>query len=340
MARRLFLTSRQTNLMLEVAMVTVIASGLISWTVPLSSARWVTVIHAVSGLFVLAIAPFKVRGSARTGFKRKSRTRFASASFGVMVVGAIVAGVIHSTGVLFATGSLSPLWFHLFFGLLAIPVLVWHVWTRPVRPKPIDLTRRGVITASVGGAIAATALGVQEVALDSTEARGSDRAGTGSIEIASFDPGNMPQVSWFDDQIPTGVAAPLWPLRIGGAMVNVVEDLMPATRQIQARIDCTGGWYSVQDWDVVSLSELIEPNATARSVRVRSVTGYARLFPIEYLDDLFLATGYGGEPLRVGHGAPVRLVAPNRRGFNWVKWVREIELSDRPAWLQSPFPLS
>ena len=76
MARRIFLTARQTNLVLEVAMVSVIATGLISWLVPLSSARVVTVIHAILGLFVVAVAPFKVRGSARTGFKRKSRTRF------------------------------------------------------------------------------------------------------------------------------------------------------------------------------------------------------------------------------------------------------------------------
>jgi DMSO/TMAO reductase YedYZ molybdopterin-dependent catalytic subunit len=35
----------------------------------------------------------------------------------------------------------------------------------------------------------------------------------------------------------------------------------------------------------------------------------------------------------------VRLVAPGRRGFWWVKWVRRIEVVDEPWWLQSPFPL-
>ena len=340
MARRLFLTARQTNLVLEVAMVAVIATGLISWLVPLSSARLVTVVHGLVGLFVVVIAPFKIRGSARTGFKRKARTRFASAAFGVVVVGALIAGVTHSTGLLFSTGLGTPLWIHLVLGIGSIPILIWHVWTRPVRPKPTDLTRRGVLTASVGGALSATILGAQEIALDATDARGGDRAGTGSIEIASFDPGNMPQVSWYNDPIPTAVSVPRWPLRIAGETVSVLDDLIPNTRQIRARIDCTGGWYSLQDWDGVPLSELIEPTTTARSVRIRSATGYARLFPIEYLDDLYLATGYGGEPLRVGHGAPVRLVAPDRRGFNWVKWVQEVELSDRPAWLQSPLPLA
>jgi len=340
MARRLFLTARQTNLVLEVAMLGVIASGLTSWLVPTSSARIVTVVHAIFGLFIVAIAPFKVRGSVRTGLKRKASTRFASVAFGVMVIGALIAGVTHSTGLLFATGLGSPLWIHLLLGFLTIPILAWHVWTRPVRPKPIDLNRRGAITASVGGVLAAVTLGAQEVALDATEARGGDREGTGSIETASFDPANMPRISWFDDQGPSGVTPALWDLRIDGAAVNVVDELAALTRPMQAQLDCTSGWFSVQEWDVVPLSELIEPSATARSIRVRSSTGYARLFPVEDLDQLFLATGYAGEPLDVGHGAPVRLVAPNRRGFNWVKWVREVELSDRPAWLQSPLPLS
>jgi DMSO/TMAO reductase YedYZ molybdopterin-dependent catalytic subunit len=33
------------------------------------------------------------------------------------------------------------------------------------------------------------------------------------------------------------------------------------------------------------------------------------------------------------------LVAPGYRGFEWVKWVVEIELSDEPEWLQPPLPL-
>lgn len=321
-------------------MIAVIATGLISWLVPTSSARLVTIIHALVGLFVVAIAPFKVRGSVRTGLKRKAATRAGSIGFGVIVIGALIAGITHSSGVLFSTGIGTPLWIHLLLGFLAIPVLIWHVWTRPVRPKPIDLNRRGAITASVAGVVAAATLGAQEVILDATDARGANREGTGSIEIASFDPAAMPQTSWFNDQAPTAVSAVGWPLRVNGVAVNVVDDLTPMTQLVQAQLDCTSGWFSTQDWDAVPLSELIEPTATARSVRVRSVTGYARLFPIEDLDKLYLATGYNGESLRVGHGAPVRLVAPDRRGFNWVKWVREVELSDRPSWLQSPLPLA
>src|SRR5436190_1751686 len=36
------------------------------------------------------------------------------------------------------------------------------------------------------------------------------------------------------------------------------------------------------------------------------------------------------EPLNHGHGAPARLIAPRRRGFQWVKWVTRVELADGP----------
>jgi DMSO/TMAO reductase YedYZ molybdopterin-dependent catalytic subunit len=63
------------------------------------------------------------------------------------------------------------------------------------------------------------------------------------------------------------------------------------------------------------------------------------LFPHADAGDLFLAVGYGGVPLGRGHGAPVRLVAPGRRGPWWVKWVTSVQLDERPWWLQTPFPL-
>ena len=72
---------------------------------------------------------------------------------------------------------------------------------------------------------------------------------------------------------------------------------------------------------------------------MRSVTGYSRRFAPDELGDLLLATSMGGAPLLPVLGAPVRLVAPGRRGFWWVKWVAAVEVGDAPAWWQPPLPL-
>ena len=81
------------------------------------------------------------------------------------------------------------------------------------------------------------------------------------------------------------------------------------------------------------------PTASARSVVARSVTGYYRQFSLDDADDLILATRVTGERLSHGHGFPARLAAPGRRGFEWVKWVVEIEVSEVPSWWQPPLPV-
>ncbi|HYZ98579.1 MAG TPA: molybdopterin-dependent oxidoreductase, partial [Acidimicrobiales bacterium] len=159
---------------------------------------------------------------------------------------------------------------------------------------------------------------------------------TGSHEAGSFDPDRMPTVSWINDRAPASTDAAAWRLDVLGDRVDVA-DLAARSRPVTATLDCTGGWWSTQAWDAVPLRELIA-DRSARSIKVASATGYSRLFPFGDVDDLYLAVGYGGQPLRRGHGAPVRLVAPGRRGPWWIKWVTSVQLDDRPWWFQTPFP--
>jgi DMSO/TMAO reductase YedYZ molybdopterin-dependent catalytic subunit len=135
--------------------------------------------------------------------------------------------------------------------------------------------------------------------------------------------------SWLNDGTPD-VDASEWAGRLAGLPL----------RSVTCALDCTSGWYSVNRWTGAALGDVLGalPEGT-RSVLVRSHTGYTRRFDVSELHGLLLATHLDGVPLAPGNGAPVRLVAPGRRGFWWVKWVSSAEPSTRPAWWQLPFPL-
>jgi DMSO/TMAO reductase YedYZ molybdopterin-dependent catalytic subunit len=171
---------------------------------------------------------------------------------------------------------------------------------------------------------------------------GAGRRFTGSYETGSFDADAMPSYSWLDDTTPT-IDPVRWRLAVadGGSTREVtLEELSGFDTRVRATLDCTSGWYAEQDWAGVPVRALLPHPGQARSLLVRSTTGYWIRFPVRDLDHLLLATTVNGDPLRPGHGYPVRLVAPGRRGFWWVKWVDRIELSSTPWWWQPPFPVT
>lgn len=331
------LPARRVNLLLTGLAAGCLVTGVASWAVGTAWGRVLTASHAVCGIGLLVLAPAKVRGSVRTGMRRRRSTRWLSVVLGAMVVAAAVLGFLHATGLWFGVGYWSALWTHVVVAFALTPLLVWHVISRPTRPRATDLDRRTLVSGGAALAVAGVAYGAQEVMVRGAGLAGGDRRFSGSHEVASFDPGAMPSVSWINDRAPS---TPLEdrPLTVWGRHLHL-DELRESAQPVTATLDCTGGWFSTQSWDAVRLADLARPGS-ARSIRVVSATGYQRLFPAGDDASLWLAVGYGGQPLSRSHGAPVRLVAPGRRGPWWVKWVERVELTDRPWWFQSPFPLT
>jgi DMSO/TMAO reductase YedYZ molybdopterin-dependent catalytic subunit len=192
-----------------------------------------------------------------------------------------------------------------------------------------------VLAGGTAGLYAAAAAAISVLGLP-----GARRRFTRSYETASFRPEAMPSSSWLLDAVPA-VDPDRWRLTIkdgqGRAQLTLTE-LTTFDTQVRATLDCTSGWYSHQDWTGVPLGTLLRRGPGTQSVYVHSVTGYWVRFPIHDLDGLLLATQVGGAPLSADHGFPVRLVAPGRRGYWWVKWVDRIEIQTTSSWRQPPFP--
>jgi hypothetical protein len=260
---------------------------------------------------------------ARRGLRRQRPGRWASAIFAGLILVSLVFGLLHSFGRPWPFfGELTAMEFHVGAALAAIPFFLWHVLARRVRARRADLSRRALLR---GGLLGAGALALAAVP-------GASRRLTGSYRL-DFPAGTQ----WMFDQVPA-VDPARWRLLVGGRTWTY-DALSAFGDSVTAVLDCTGGWYTEQEWQGVALRRLLEPPPGSLSILVRSVTGYSRRFDVRALDNLFLATGVAGARLAAGNGFPVRLVAPGERGFWWVKWVSEIRAEPLPAWWQPPFPL-
>jgi len=324
----------RTNLVLLVLLAAAFLTGWLAFAFASAPARWSLVLHATSGFAIVLLLPWKSM-IARRGLGRPRPGRWASILFGVLVLVSLAAGLAHSTGALVMVGPFTAMEVHVGAALVAIPLAMWHIVARRIRLRHTDLSRRNFLRGALVISGAAAAYGASELVVRAASLPGRARRFTGSYEAGSYQPELMPVSSWMFDAIPQ-VDAGAWTLRIDGREMSY-DELANFDDRVTATLDCTGGFYSTQEWSGVRLDRVLR-NRGGNSIRVVSQTGYARRFPLAEASRLLLAARFGGRILDAGHGYPARLVAADRRGFWWVKWVVAIEVDDLPYWWQSPFP--
>ena len=302
--------------------------------------------HRIAGWGIVAILLWKARNIA---FSLKWQRRLPPRTASLVLLAALVATLALG----FAWSFVGPMSFwlfsgvswHIYIGGALIPILVWHALYH-TRGFPVRfwVDRRSFLRFA-GLAIAGAALWrVSEAAASVGGLSGASRRFTGSYEASSYSGNAFPLTSWFNDN-PSPISASEWRLNIGGAVANPISlrySDIAADAERTATIDCTGGWHSTQVWRGVALADLLQaaqPTDAAASVTVRSVTGYYRKFSMDEANGYIIATQVGDEILSHGHGFPARLVAHDKRGFEWVKWITDIEVNRTGKWLQPPLPL-
>lgn len=315
-----------------------LATGLISFVVGRPDGRWLFWLHGALGLAILLLLAWKV---ARVWPRLRAVRlwRQSAAAMLLSLAALLLALLAIGSGAWWASvqgplGYPNGLNWHVIFGILLSVLVVGHmaVRYRPLRRADLQGRRTALRLLSVAAFGGALWLG-QQGANRALQLPGARRRFTGSRQINSGQGLAFPATMWMFDN-PPPIDLTRFTLRVTGAVAQPQQlDLAAIAalpqQTLTALLDCTGGWYTTQAWHGIGVADLLDaaqPTAQALAVSFVSVTGYRWSVPLAEARTLLLAQRVGDAALDHGRGFPLRLVAPGRRGLQWVKWVTEVRV--------------
>ena len=336
------------NLVLLIFLAVLLITGFLGFTNGRESEQWLLWLHGIAayGLLVLLYWKSSIILDAVRRKKRWTQARVIFAIMAGLLLLTLTLGLLWTfVGPLYVAGfSLVSL--HIYVAVLLLGLVLWHFWRmRFVLRLPETKGRRLFVGTAVSGLLGLIIWSAAKGVKNEWHLPGAMRRFTGSYERDSFSD-TFPSVSWIADR-PQPVDVARWRLKIDGVVERpftlTYEQLMAmADDHLEAVLDCTGGWYSRQLWQGVSLERLwqvVGVEDEASSVTIISITGYRRRFSVDEAAGFLLAVRVAERPLSHGHGFPVRLVARERRGVEWVKWVTQIQVNNTSKFQQFPLPL-
>lgn len=101
-------------------------------------------------------------------------------------------------------------------------------------------------------------------------------------------------------------------------------------------LQCVEGWDAKILWDGVLVKDIlseVKPLPDANTVIFYSYDGYSTSLPLDYIinNDIILAHSMNGVTIPPS-SFPFQLVAEQKWGYKWAKWVTKIELSSDPSY--------
>lgn len=111
---------------------------------------------------------------------------------------------------------------------------------------------------------------------------------------------------------------------------------LPGYRKV-ITLHCVEGWDATVLWEGVKVSDLLKKAVVspgANTVIFYAYDGYSTSLPRDYIEknDILLAYAMNNVTLPEDRGYPFQLVAEDKWGYKWIKWVTRIELSDSPSY--------
>src|SRR6266700_1733088 len=262
------------------------------------------VLHAIGGFWLLLLMWGKVRRvwPRLVHLRRWDRRTIFGLLALLLVTLALGSGIWWVTGGDVYFVGFNLLNWHIMLGFVVTASIVFHMFVRAKRLRKRDIAgRRRVIQFSallIGGVALWPGEQFTERILNLS---GAKQRFTGSREAGSYSGNAFPTSSWVADQ-PRPIDVQTWRLTLDGAVTTPREffyhELVSAGDELEATLDCTGGFYSTQRWRGKRVGRLLDQVALdrdARYVSFVSLTSYRWMLPLEEARNALLATHSGEE---------------------------------------------
>lgn len=98
-------------------------------------------------------------------------------------------------------------------------------------------------------------------------------------------------------------------------------------------LHCVEGWDATILWEGILVQDLLDDagiKPSANTIIFYAEDGYSTSFPLPYIMEhpIIMAHRMNNLTLPIERGYPFQLVAEDKWGYKWIKWITKIELSD------------
>ena len=163
-----------------------------------------------------------------------------------------------------------------------------------------------------------------------------------SVEVREYEGKKLSSINDFQENSikgPQYIDKDKYRLKVTGLVKNPrtfsYEDIIEKHQLYKkvVTLNCVEGWSVTILWEGILLRDLLEevlPKESGKVVIFKAFDGYSTSFPIEYFynNDIIIAHKMNDTTMPAERGFPFELVAEDKWGYKWIKWITEIELSD------------
>jgi DMSO/TMAO reductase YedYZ molybdopterin-dependent catalytic subunit len=193
-----------------------------------------------------------------------------------------------------------------------------------------------LLVAAAGGLAACQ--GLPQV---QTDARTEKPIDLGSSEVRQYEGKDLSSVADFRENSikgPQKVPLDAYRLKVDGLVrtpLSLTYDEVIDRQSFKevVTLNCVEGWSVDILWEGVKLTDILEEagyDPAAATLVFHCYDGYTTSLPLKWVrdNDILLAYQMNGMDLPAERGYPFQVVAKDRYGYKWAKWVTRLEVSD------------